>query len=237
MLALDSNYYLCLNVFLSLKPFFIMKKILFVLMAFVAINTTQAQNEDFRSNVGLNVGYGLFNILDAALSAADDTLNLGASVSALPQLSLTYDYSIRQWFSIGGSVSYGNLAISDDSYTVTQVDSLGNWETITGSYSTNLSRISVGARALFHYGNSGRLDMYSGIRLGASIWGANVESSTFDIEDLPEDVSGRSTGVLPNVHFILFGIRGYVTENIGIGGEICAGGAPHIAALNVNYRF
>jgi hypothetical protein len=73
--------------------------------------------------------------------------------------------------------------------------------------------------------------MYSGFRLGAAVYGLNVETTNQSIE---EDLGTGFT--LPSVQIIPFALRGYITENIGISFETAILG-PHALALGLNYRF
>lgn len=209
-----------------------MKKILFVLMAFVALNVN-AQNEDYRSTASITVGPNGFQLLSGLLNAASDSLGTSDDFStyATASYGVTYDYAIKNWFSVGGQVSYNGFGLSASNMSITKEDGT----VYTGSVDASGARIVLGARALFHYANSGRLDLYSGIRLGGSIWTGSVDATEdLNVEDVISGVSG--TGFRPGVSFIPFGLRGYVTDNIGLGFETHVG-APYWGCFQVNYRF
>lgn len=216
-----------------------MKRFIVLALVLCIAALGHAQNEDYRSTVSLNVGYGITNIASFALNTLNDSIAGSETfkASSLPQLSLNYDYGIKPRFSVGGSIAYARLSAKDDDYSTYVTDSLGNDVFKSGGYSATASRVSVGVRGLFHYGNSDKLDMYSGLRLGANFWSLAAESDVFVESDLPEQLSARATSVTLNYHLILFGLRGYLTDNIGLGFEICTLGAPHIVAANINYRF
>lgn len=211
-----------------------MKKSTFLTALFVALTTfgAFAQNMTKRHTLSGSVGMNIFQ----AVGRLDQNFNEDQAVNfksnATPSFGLQYDYAVRKWFSIGFSGSFNTFGSSADQITVTD-DETG--DTYTGSYNLDFFRTNLAVRPLFHYGNDGRIDMYSGFRLGASIWSGKFEA---DGELEADDVFGsvRGTGAIPAIQIILFGMRGYVTENVGIGFELGIG-APHYAALQANYRF
>lgn len=178
-----------------------------------------AQNMDYRSTVSFNAGASLFNL---ASGSSDSETFKGSSI---PTLQLSYDYAIAKWFSLGGALSYNKAKAEDSNYSY--IDDNGNFK--TGSYKLGISRTTVGLRALFHYGNTGKLDMYSGLRLGVGIWNLSPDTniSDFDAEDA---VDGLRNGVLPQVQVVAFGLRYYVTDNFGLGFETALG-SPYFSSL------
>lgn len=211
-----------------------MKKSTFLTALFLALTTFSAfaQNMTHRHTLSGSVGMNVFQIVGRLDQNFNEDEAVNFKSNATPSFGLQYDYAVRKWFSIGFSGSFNTFGSSADQITVTDEET---GEVYTGSYDLNLSRTNLTVRPLFHYGNSGRIDMYSGLRVGASIWSANVKADgELDAEDLFGSV--RGTGAIPAVQIILFGLRGYVTENIGIGFELGIG-APHYAALQANYRF
>jgi hypothetical protein len=69
------------------------------------------------------------------------------------------------------------------------------------------------------------------LRLGYTNW--NVSSTSTDPDYDPNSVF-TGGGFAPQV--ILFGFRGYFTENIGLNSELTVG-APHYFSIGLNYRF
>ncbi len=190
-----------------------------------------AQNEDYRSTASLNVGTNAFNLFKGLIVAVNEELGGKTTMTATPSFALGYDYAVKPWLSIGGQAAFNSFVINTDRIE----DSAG--KTQIGDLKVAASRIPIQARLLFHYGNSGKLDMYSGFSAGVSIWNAKATGSlvtTYDgLEDNP--FRGVKGGVNGTGQLILFGIRGYVTDNIGIGFE-SALGAPYFASLQLNYR-
>lgn len=194
-----------------------MKKIFIVAVATLFSFGVFAQNDTYKSTVSANVGFSLVGGLMEAISTAE-----GVDNSSLPALQLNYDFGVAKWFSVGAAFSYQKMGIKYSS-----------WEMEPADFSVNINRTNIAARFLFHYANSGVMDLYSGLRVGYTMWGTNAKDapSSFDPEN-ELDIKGGT--IAPQL--VLFGLRGYVTDNIGLSTEIAIG-APHFFTLGVNYRF
>jgi hypothetical protein len=130
---------------------------------------------------------------------------------------------------LGGAVSYNSANVDAKNYSWTDA----NDKTSLTDYTLKVSRITVGARALFHYGNAGKIDMYSGIRLGVGIWNTDLKATNPNFTS--DEVDNLRSGALPQIQIIPFALRGYVTDNIGIGFETAIG-SPYMASLQLTYR-
>jgi hypothetical protein len=209
-----------------------MKKQVIVLALLCASFSIFAQNEEYRSVVSANLGANAFGLLKGLVTAANEDLGGTTTMTATPTFALSYDYGVNKWFSIGAHAAFNSLSIKTD-----RIED-ANGSVKTGDLKVTASRIPIQARALFHYGNSGRLDMYSGLSLGGSIWSGKASGSLVTEFENSEDNpfrGVRSSGFLPTGQLILFGLRGYITENIGIGFESTIG-SPYFASLQLNYR-
>lgn len=218
-------------------------KLLIVLIAFVVVLNANAQSDNYPNTVSLDIGFslvgGIVDLLDSdnfSLGDVDnipDVSDLRGSIegSSNPAFQVAYDRSLTNWFSVGLGLSFQqmDLSLNDVSY----FDEEENQEVNIGTGSLDINRVNVGIRALFHYGNKGKMDLYSGIRLGLTSWGLNVSSADANFEQEVEDFS--LFGVNPAVQIIPFALRGYLTENIGLNFEFAVG-APHFFALGLNYR-
>jgi len=201
-----------------------MKKIrLITLMAIFAFLLTNLQAQDHKSAITVNAGFslvgGLFDLPDAGNTTGD------VSSYSLPAIQVGYDYFILNWFSVGAAGSFQFMGVDYDNY----VDE--NGETVNGTL--DIVRSNFAARALFHYFNKGRLDMYSGVRLGLTNWAISDDLSN-ESYDYNSVVSSTGTNFAPQL--ILYGLRGYITENIGLNAELAVG-APHFFSAGLNYRF
>ncbi|MCB0572200.1 MAG: hypothetical protein KDC66_20680 [Phaeodactylibacter sp.] len=172
-----------------------------------------AQTQPGESVISANAG---FSLVGALFSLAD--IDADVKSSAPPAVQLNYDYAINELFSLGGGLSYQRFKLAYTDYGDDMED-----------FDVQLSRFNVALRGLFHYGAQEQVDMYSGIRLGLSNWSADVGTSNPDFEP----PKGNGISVAPQL--ILFGIRGYLTDGLGINAELAVGG-PHFFAIGLSYR-
>jgi len=196
--------------------------------------TSYAQSEDYKVVVGVQAGYSLTGTVVKAL-AEGGGLNSDVNASAIPALQLSVDYGLSKVVSLGIAYSYQTISIDATNFSYTDE----NGDARTETFKTSFNRSQIALRALFHYGNVDKLDMYSGIRIGALSRGfKNFEGENAD--DLDESVFDETTDVLSGTRFsgaiTAFGLRYYFTENIGAGFEINLG-APYIANIGVSGRF
>lgn len=191
--------------------------------------TTKEVDEMPKSNLSFSTGYSLFNAAGAG-SIENTSASGTATYSATPTLQLAYDRMLTKVVSVGAAVSFNHAKgeVKDYEYT----DANGN--PAVGNLSATVTRTTIGLRALFHYGNKGKLDMYSGLRLGVGLW--NADATSTDPNFNPEDINRLRTGVAPQFQFVLFGLRYYVAEGFGLGFETALG-SPYMANFNLNYRF
>jgi hypothetical protein len=208
------------------------KQILLIALFSMAILTqSTAQNADYRHTVSATAGLNLFQIV-GLIDKIDDpnSTNINLDTKGTASYGLTYDYGINNWFSLGASGSFNKFRFSADQVTIDKSDNT----TYTGPVDLKFSRSTFSLRPLFHYGNKGKLDMYSGLRVGINLYKINLKSD--EILD-PQDVYGRARagGLSPNFQIIAFGLRGYVAPNFAVGFEL-AMGAPYYAALQLSYR-
>jgi hypothetical protein len=215
-----------------------------------------AQNEDFKNTISAHFGVSFFNFIkDDFTSKQTDSIKFSsAGLSNVPTLGIAWDYGVAKWFSVGiaGSYNQGKASVKDLEVFSKQT---GKFEKI-GDFAVTIPRTTLAARFLFHYGNAKRFDCYTGFRVGAGLWSVKIkgdideEALSTAIDginkelglpeaipiDIPNKIKGRASFVLPQVQFIPFGIRGYVTENIGINGELAVG-SPYFLSIGANYRF
>jgi hypothetical protein len=237
-----------------------MKKIIVVLFSFSMLgNALFAQNADFKNTISLHYGVSLFNLAKGSIEPPDQTpldsiRYKSGGLSNIPTIGFAWDYGVAKWFSIGIAASYNQAKA-----TVTGLEVRNNQGTFDklGDISLTIPRTTFATRLLFHYGNKGRIDCYTGFRLGVGLWSPklniDVDQATFDRiinelveqsgvprDQLPSSIESklktRAIGILPQAQFIPFGIRGYVTENIGINGELAIG-SPYYLSIGANYRF
>lgn len=207
------------------------KSTLFTLLFVVGLMSfAQAQNEDYRLNVGLSgnytlTGFVLNSIIETAEAASD-----GIDKKSFPSVQLTADYGLTNWFSVGLAASYQKIGFEATGNTFTDENGM----TQTENYEYDFTRTSVALRPLFHFANNDRLDMYSGLRIGLF----RAESTTTSNDpnfDANNGVEFEDVNTL-TVSLVAYGIRYYITENIGIGWELNIG-RPYVSNFSVNARF
>ncbi len=209
-----------------------MKKSILTLALFGCLTASYAQNEDYRSTISVTAGLNvlqLIALIDDVNFEEDALTTQNLEISATPSFNFSYDYGFKKWFSLGGAVSWNRFKLGADRIVIDLED-----RQYDGPLKLNANRINIAVRPLFHYANARKLDLYSGLRVGATIWSGSVDANQ---DLLPEDIIGftRGSSVRPSVQVIPFGLRGYVTDNLGFGFELAIG-APHYAAVQLNYR-
>jgi hypothetical protein len=204
--------------------------LLIPILALCAFTASFAQNADYRSTISVTAGANIFQIIARLDDPISDSLGGEVKLKATASYGLNYDYGVNNWFSIGLATGFNRISLNSPNIEVDK----GDGTVYTGPIDLKVTRTNIALRPLFHYGNKGRIDMYSGLRVGLNIWSVKL---TADEALNPDDVSGRlsSAGLTPNFQIIPFGLRGYITPNIGLGFEFGIGG-PHYAALQLNYR-
>ncbi|MEM8528827.1 MAG: hypothetical protein AAGG68_29600 [Bacteroidota bacterium] len=149
--------------------------------------------------------------------------------NATPAFQIAYDYGVAKWFSIGIGASYQRLGFDFTDFTYT--DENGQVNDI-GDLNINANRLNLTLRPLFHYGNSDKIDMYSGFRVGITNWRLGFDTSNPNLEEDLKD--SPFFGIVPTAQLIPFALRAYLSENFGLSFELGIG-APHAIALGVNY--
>ncbi len=212
-------------------------------IALCTVFLATAQNSDYKHTITLGTGASFLGVAVNNISGTDFASTLDDQLEGITNLNglyegsaslpfgVNYDYGATNWFSIGGGIAFQrfNNEISDLSYTRAEDNESIDIATAT----IDINRINVAARVLFHYGNKGKIDMYSGLRLGVTNWGTKVEASNPALE---EDLNATSfIGLVPSVQLIPFALRGYITENLGLSFETGIG-TPHFFAIGLNYR-
>ncbi len=215
--------------------------IIATLLVALAPATTNAQNADYRNNLSFHTALNGWQIVALADNFIEADTLVGAYMKATPTFGFAYDMGLTKWFSLGVQATFnkGSIGARDLSATI-------NDKTYQGVAELELRRYNFGVRPLFHYGNNGRFDWYSGFRIGINYRVADVSVGTeTNITDIAliDRLIGNNwllnrnyRGVRPTVQFTPIGMRGYITENLGFGVETAIG-SPYYLSANINYRF
>lgn len=207
------------------------KSTLFTLLFVVGLMSfAQAQNEDYRLNASISYNYTFTGeLLKLAQEGAEITLNASDTQRKnIPSVQLAVDYGLNNWFSIGAAISYQQIGLNLDD--VSYIDSTGM--SVSENVESRFTRFSAAIRPLFHYANSDRLDMYSGLRIQYYAGNYEDNSENPDVETVLDFPTKKGFGV----GIVAYGIRYFVTDNIGIGWELNIG-RPYVTNISVNARF
>lgn len=213
-----------------------MKKIALVALFAASLGMAQqanAQNDDYKHTLTVGAGYSLTGaLLKTAFDAAE--LSNDVSTYVTPAIGLTYDHGLTNWFSIGVAGTTQPMKFEyDGDFTYDSDDDGFADSTVTGNWNFKANRFNVALKLLFHYANSGKVDLYSGIRPGMTGWSTTFSSDVegVEAEDLGTSFSGSrmSFGVIP------FGMRGYFNDNIGLNFELNFG-SPYLVTGGIAYR-
>lgn len=202
--------------------------------------TLSAQNADYRSTISTQAalnGWQIIALSDKLIEA--DSLS-GAYAGATGTYGLSYDFGPVKWFSIGLQGTWNNGKVGAD-----QLSFNVEGKSYNGEAALNLRRINLGIRPLFHYGNAGRFDWYSGLRIGVNYLKISVETGTDVLTD--KEVLNYLLGdsfllnrsyraARPTVQVIPVGMRAYLTERLGIGAELAVGPTYYLS-FQAAYRF
>lgn len=226
-----------------------MKKIVLAYVVFLnllMVERSFSQMEVGRSIITIGVGKSFItsNIMFEAKEMADQihqyvNPNIDAPSSYTPAMFGSYEYKSdsMKHFSIGVAVAYQRWNITtfsfiDPSQPFTNLNNL-----VVNPLS--ISRTSFAIRPLYHFSKSKCFDPYMGLSVGYNIWVNPIPIYFYDfsISDLnPESYSPKDTPESGFTIGMLFGLRGYITKNIGMNVELsfCA---PYTVAFGFNYRF
>lgn len=210
-----------------------MKSISKIMCFFFLLGQLNAQFEEDKLVIGLHAGGSLVGATIKTL--ARGTTSDGVDIKSTPALQLTADYSINRRFSVGVAFSHQRLSIRAEDFTFTE----GGNEVVSEDFKAKFNRTQFAVRPLIHFGNSDKVDIYSGLRIGV----LNRGFSGFEAENIEgvskafTDLLGRGfSGTRLSVGLTLAGLRYYFTEHIAAGIEINAG-APYIINCGVSTKF
>lgn len=200
-----------------------------------------AQNSDYKNAVSVTTGLNGWQIVALLDNFIEADSVVGAYMKASPTFGVSYDMGLLKWFSLGVHANFNRGEIGADDLTI-NVDG----KEYTGVARLQLRRYNLGFRPLFHYGNNGRFDWYSGFRVGVNYRVMDVNIGTdADITDYEviNRLIGNSwllnrnyRGVRPTFQLIPLGFRAHFTENLGLGVETALG-APYYLNAQLTYRF
>lgn len=177
----------------------------FLLLAAVCVAVaSHGQKEEGAIAVNAGVGYSFFGLLGSLNFSVQDEFEIEGK--ATPVYTGAIDYGFDNNISIG--LGGGYQAVSQNIKNYSYIDANGN-ET-TSSFKYEISRLNLGLRALYHFGN-GKIDAYSGAKIGMNYYSVDVET-----KDVDNPSWLRTGGTSFGFQLIPIGVRAYVSNNLGI---------------------
>lgn len=210
-----------------------MKKNAIILLAilFFSFSSANIYAQDYKSTVTAGAGFSLVGTVLKALvvasnnSSSTTTSNLSdAGYHSIPALQASYGFMLSKRISVGvaGSHQYFNI------------------DNTTSDEYIHVKRSNFAIRGLIHYGSGEKIDMYSGVRLGATMWKSDFKINGSDddptVKQVNDEINKRLSGIKFAPQLVAFGIRGYFTDNIGAFAELAVGPPAYLSA-GVNFRF
>ena len=205
-----------------------MKQILILTIISIMCLTASAQRAK-ESVIGLNVGGSvtgaLFRVAKQFTDSDSTVSNLLAS-SALPPLSISYDYGVSDHFTIGALASGQHLTATVNEVNIDLLDTL-----LLSEVNAKFNRFYIGLVPRYQYKiNSEMLALYSAARVGFVFWSSNVNLDNVAFDDIRGFGVGR-----PALSIVLLGGRYFFNDNFGLNFEL-ASGAPYLASIGLNYK-
>lgn len=149
-------------------------------------------------------------------------------ISGIGPMGLRAEYMLADQIGLGFDIIYNSWGATFD------IDSTGS-DGVTRPYETKLtmSRIRVQARINYHFVTSDQLDAYVGFGAGYNnrVYSLKTELEGYDDSNL----LGSEPSSLPASARVALGMRYYLTENIGLNGELGLGGPLLSAGVSIKF--
>jgi hypothetical protein len=185
-----------------------MKKVFYTAIAILGFANLSLAQVASQGSSHVYLGLGVPNPWYSTLSILSQAYPESPTGTSFGPISINYEYAIKDKITVGGTFGYSSVSIP-------VVESALNMD-----YKMNLSIMYVGAIGHYHYLNSDKSDLYSGIGLVYTSGSLNTEGNTGSNYKPVINIGG--TGVLLN----LIGYRYMFTDNIGAYATINYGLAP-----------
>jgi len=216
--------------------------ILFCLGSVFILHSAYIKAQQAFGQIVANVGIGYSPGFDGQVSFISQLYPIGINTgiqdagngficsSILPNIGGTIDFGISKGFSIGITGSYQNETVD---YALPQ------------NFTDKVSRTNVAFRFLLHLcKTNNKLDDYLGFRFGASYWHDTPSPDNvvgaYNYNGNPQYIYNtitflQNTSSLVGSFQILYGLRLYTSDNIGLHFEIGIG-SPYLAEGGITFR-
>lgn len=218
-----------------------MKRLIIFIFSFLILTSVEAQRKKGTEKVkpkrveevgnkvvGIHAGISLTGLAYEALERDDDTVKYTTSVK--PAFQLTYDYFYSNKITVGLFTSIQPYRV-DISYW--QYGDTVNPKTIE-DLQAKMHRFYIGGKLLYHFKNTEKIDIYSGVRGGLLFWNKKLPSTdpafVTSFEDEILMMNRPALGIIP------LGFRIKFTPQFAANIEFNAS-APHLFSFGGCYTF
>lgn len=186
-----------------------MKSCFIFLLITLSIVLFKAQNDDYRFVASTYTGYTYLSIYN---KVTGNDLNIEN-----PSYTFAVDVGINKFFSLGLTYGVKNFELNNPNYS--WANPLGI--IITEDVSADFDFKAGGLRPLFHYANSNKWDLYSGLTFGIINTQISDNSSNPNYQPLLKLVFNEINKIGNTLYFNapFFGARYYLEKHIGLGVE------------------
>ncbi|MGQ0828542.1 MAG: hypothetical protein ACT4ON_09125 [Bacteroidota bacterium] len=206
-------------------------QILILVIVSLLTNSLFAQKKLGESVITAGAGLSMIGVSSSmVVNGGQGTHELKVS----PAFSGHYDVGLATFFSLGFAATHQTFKLY---YHYNVYNAAG--ESVTEYYVDKLARTNYGLRAMFHFGENEKIDMYAGPRIGYTIW--NISTNNPDTAFVVENNQNWAlrTSVKSNVGYTvqaLFGMRFFFNKYVGINYEVSIG-APTFLTVGINGKF
>ena len=204
-----------------------MKKIILsFLIVVLLIGNSFGQDDVPKHNINLNIGTSLIPVSLKLFASLDNTIVSNST----PSFAVTYDYSFTNRISAGVALSQERAGLEYSNHVFLQ-----DVDDVPYSFKANMIRTNGSIRGLFHYKNTERIDLFSGLRLGLTNYRFDLEAKTAIKWFSFEKEFKHAQGYFVSYQLVVFGVRGYFTKNIGANVALSVG-APYFISGGLSFR-
>lgn len=177
---------------------------------------------------GAGIGASAYPAFFAIIESLDESGSF--KTSSGPAFTGYLEWNLNRRLSLGINGGFQKLSQEVSGFSFTASDSLYTVD----RFNYSLNRTNIGLTLKLYYDNSDQLDLYSGLKAGMSIFKIKVDvSDNLLINELENNL--RFPMTTPAFQLIIFGMKYYPTQYIGLFGELSVG-APAIVQAGLSVR-
>lgn len=195
-----------------------MKKMYFFIAVFLTLqfSTFKSTAQVYeKGNFVIDAFYGFPNLFSGIVKSAADLSYSNSKVTSIGPLGLTAEYLVGEKFGIGLEATYSSTRVKASG---------GGYD-----YEFQYNRMRILPRVNFHFGSSDKFDPYLTVGAGYANFEAKTKTTDPNVTDLNFSTPG---GLATRVGF---GLRYFISDNIGVMVEGGIGGALIRGGLAVKF--